>query len=133
MIDSTVNSPKYMIGAHQTSLRTTTPDQKINIAVFDKRDLRKYYVEIDGQKYPRDGISINYTKNDYIDRYKDLKLFFKEYIGEQLLKPNISHPDMKTNYPIDIIDLRHQLDDITPKKFNFFKSTALILRMLDCF
>ena len=27
-----VNSPKCMICAHQSSLRTTTPDKKINIA-----------------------------------------------------------------------------------------------------
>ena len=48
-----VHSPKYLIIAHQTSLRTTTPDKKINIAIFDNLDLRKYYVEIDGQRYPR--------------------------------------------------------------------------------
>ena len=47
-----MNSPKYLISAHQTSLRTTTPDKKIFIAIFDNLDLRKYYVEIDGQRYP---------------------------------------------------------------------------------
>ena len=45
-----VNSPKSLISAHQTSLRTTTPDKKINIAIFDNLDLRKYYVEIDSQR-----------------------------------------------------------------------------------
>ena len=66
-----VISPKYPIGAHQTQLRTTTPDEKINKAIFDNLDLRKYYVEIDGKRYPRDGISINYTKKDYIDQCRD--------------------------------------------------------------
>ena len=47
-----VNSPKYMIGAHQTSLKTTTPDKKIIIAKFDNLDFRKYYVEIDSVRYP---------------------------------------------------------------------------------
>ena len=42
-----LSSPKYMICAHQTSLRTTTSDKKIKIAIFDNLDLRKYYVEID--------------------------------------------------------------------------------------
>ena len=82
-----VNSPKYMIGAHQTSLRPTTPEKLIDIAIFDNPDLRKNYVEIDGQRYPRDGTSISYTENDYIDQYKDFKLFVKEYIGQPLLKP----------------------------------------------
>ena len=27
---------------------------------------------------------------------------------------------MKTKYPIEMIDLRHQSDHITPKKFQFF-------------
>ena len=115
-----VNSPKYLIAANQTSLRTTTPDKKINIGIFDNLDLRKYYVEIDGQRYPRAGVLVNYQENDYIQQYKDLKLFFHEYIGEALLQTLISYPDMKTKYPIEIIDLRHQTDHITPKKIQTF-------------
>ena len=34
-------NPKYLISAHQTRLRTTTPDKNINIALFDNLDLRK--------------------------------------------------------------------------------------------
>ena len=36
-----VDSPKYLTSAHQTSLRTTTPDKKFKIALFDNLDLRK--------------------------------------------------------------------------------------------
>ena len=111
-----VIQPKYLICAHQTNLRTTTPDKKINIAIFDNRDLREYYVEIDGQRYPRDSILINYEENDYIQQHKDLNLCWKEYIGEPILNPFISYTDMKTKYPIEIIDLRHQSGHITPKK-----------------
>ena len=73
-----VNSPRYLISAHRTSLRTTTPDRKINIAIFDNLDLRKYYVDIDGQRYLRDSVLINYEENDYIRQYNDLRLFLKE-------------------------------------------------------
>ena len=38
------------------------------MAIFDNLDLRKNFVEIHGIRYPRDGISINYTENDYIDQ-----------------------------------------------------------------
>ena len=31
------------------------------------------------------------------------------------MTPFKSYPDMKTKHPIEIIDLRHQLDHITPK------------------
>ena len=49
--------------------------KKINIAIFGNLDLRKYFVDIDGQIYPRDSVLINYEENDYIQECKDLKLF----------------------------------------------------------
>ena len=36
----------------------------------------------------------------------------------------ISYPDMKTKHPIEIIDLRHQLDHITPKKIQLFQENS---------
>ena len=70
---------------------------------------------MDGQIYRRDSLLINYEENDYIEQYKNLKLFFKEYIGEALINPLKSYPDMETKYPFEIIDLRHQFDHITTK------------------
>ena len=113
-------NPKYLIGAHQTKDRIDGAISTKNVAIFDNLDLRKYYIEIDGHRYPRDSSLMNYEQNDYIEQYKDLKLFFKEYIGEQLLSPFISYPDMKTKNPFEIIDLRHQSHHITPKKIQLF-------------
>ena len=115
-----VQSPKYLIGSHQTRARADTVNKNNNIAIFDHLNLKKYYVEIDGIRYPRDSVLLNYEQNDYIEQYKDLKLFFKEYIGEELMSPFISYPDMKTKYPVEVIDLRHQPDHITPKKIQLF-------------
>ena len=70
-----VNSPKHLIGAHQTRNRADTPNKNKNIAIFDNLDLRKYYFEIDGQRYPQDSVLVNYEQNDYIEQYKDLKNF----------------------------------------------------------
>ena len=128
-----LKSANYLIGAHQTQLRTIIPNKKINEAIFDNLDLRKYHVEIDRERYPRDGVSTNYTKNDYIDHYRVLKFFFKEFLGEPLLNPLISYSDMKTKYSIGITGLRHQLDHITPQKIRFFKNMVLILTTLGCF
>ena len=36
------------------------------------------------------------------------------------MTPFISYPDIKTKYSIEIIDLRHQPDHITPKKIQLF-------------
>ena len=79
-------------------------------------DIRKYYVEIDGQRYPRDSVLINYEENDYIQHYKDLKLVWKEYIGEPISNLLISNLDMKTKYPIEVVVLRHKSNHIIPKK-----------------
>ena len=95
-------------------------------------DLRKYYDEIDSVRFPRDDVLINFEENDFIQKNKDLKLFFKEYIGEPILNPLISYLDMKTKCPNEIIDLRHQSDQTTPKKLNYFMNMPQILTMLDC-
>ena len=115
-----VQSPKYLIGAHQTNDRIDGAISTKNVSIFDNLDLRKYFIEIDGQRYPRDSSLMNYEQNDYIEQYKDLKLNFRENIGEQLLSPFITYLDMKTKYPIEIIDLRYQADHITPKKIQLF-------------
>ena len=88
--------------------------------MFDNLSHQKYYVEIDSVRCPQDSVLINFEQNDYIEQYKDLELFFKGYIGEQLMSPFVSYPKMKTKYPIEILDLRHQSDHITPKKIQLF-------------
>ena len=115
-----INSPKYLISAFQTNARTT-PNKASNPAIFDDNHVTKYFVEIDGVRYPKDGVLLKFEENSYLDQYKDLKLFYKEYVGEPLLTPYISHPEMKYFYPIQIIDLRHQVDNLTPKKIQLFE------------
>ena len=111
-----VQSPKYLIGAQQTKDRIDMHISTKNVAISDNLDLRKNYIEIDGQRYPRDSSLMIYEQNDYIEQYRDSKLFFEESSGEELISPFICYPDMKTKYPIEIIDSRHQSDHITPKK-----------------
>ena len=116
-----VNSPKYMICAHQTDPRSALPNKSNNISIFDNINVRKYFIEIDGQRYPRDSVLTNYGENDYIDQYRDLKLFYKKYVREELLTPFVSYTDMKNKYPIQVIDIRFQADHITPKKIQLFE------------
>ena len=37
------------------------------------------------------------------------------------MSPFVSYPDMKTKYPIEIIDLKHQPDQTTPMKIQLFQ------------
>ena len=115
-----INSPKYLISASQTNARTT-PNKTSNPATFDHNNVTKYFVEIDGIRYPKDGVLNNFRENSYLDQYRDLKLFYKENVGEELLQPYKSYPDMKYLYPIQITDLRFQVDHITPTKIQLFQ------------
>ena len=116
-----VNSPKYLITAHQTAARLNAPNKGLKISIFDNLNVRKYFVEIDSIRHLRDVVLINYPENDYIDQYKDLKIFFEEYVEEELLNPFSSYINMKDKYPIQVIDLRFQADHITPKKIQLFE------------
>ena len=55
-------SPKYQIGVFQTQNRIGVPKKANNIAIFDTNYLTKYFVEIDGARYPRDGVSTNFKE-----------------------------------------------------------------------
>ena len=44
----------------------------------------------------------------------DLKLFYKEYLGGEVLNLFISYPDKKCKYSTQVTDLRHQADHISP-------------------
>ena len=49
-------------------------------------------------------------------QYRDLKFLDKEYVDEELPYFSICYTDMKNNYPIQVIDLRFQIDHISPKE-----------------
>ena len=85
-----VNSSKYLIRAHQTKDRIETPNNRTNIAILDNVDIRESFAEIDGQRYPRDIPAMDYELNDYTEQYQNLKVYFKEFIGEPILNPLIS-------------------------------------------
>ena len=78
-----VNSPKYLFCAHQIKDRIDSANKIENNAIFDHLNLQKYYVEIDGQRYLRDSLLINYEQNDYIEQYKNLKLCSKNTLENQ--------------------------------------------------
>ena len=117
----TFNSPKYLIAVNQTAARIGLPNKTNNFAIFEHLDVKKYHVDIECVRYPKDGVSIDYGLNDCVDQCRDLKLFYHEYLGEQLLQPFISYNDMKTKYPFQVIDLRFQVDHINPKKIQLFE------------
>ena len=57
-----VNNSKYLFCAHQTRVRADTAYKNYKIAIFDHLNLEKYSIEIDGIRYPRDGVLVKYEK-----------------------------------------------------------------------
>ena len=116
-----INSPKFLMVTHQTDVRIRVPNNANNVADIDNLNVRKYHVDIDGVRYPRDGASIDNTLNDYVDQYKDLKLLYKENVAEEILTHFISYTDKKKKYPMEVINLGFQVDHIIAKKIQLFE------------
>ena len=89
-----INSPKYLISVFQRNVRTT-PNKAGIPSIFDDNHVTKNFVEIDGVRYPKDGVWTNFEENSYLDQNRDLKFFYREYVSEELWQPYISYPDMK--------------------------------------
>ena len=132
---SNINSPLYLIAAHQKTQRldaagNVLPNNRFNNAIFDHVEVRKNYSELDGIRYPKKPVMFNYGENNYLEQYKDLKLLYKEYVGEQLSSPIVTYDKMKTYYPFQIIDLRFQVNHITQKNLDCLRNmttTQLII------
>ena len=91
------NSPLYLIAGHQKA-QLGNPQRHQTNEFFDNVISRKCFSEIDGIRYRKDPIDINYTENVYIDGYGKIKLFYKELVGESLLNSCLSNSDMKNFY-----------------------------------
>ena len=81
---SIINSPLYIIAAHQKTQRPHPADATLNLsknrfnnAILDHAQVKKYYVEVDGVRYPKNPIMTNFDDNNYLDQYRDLKFFYK--------------------------------------------------------
>ena len=76
---SNINVPLYLIGAHQKTQRDNPArlQNQFNNAIFDYVDVRRYFIEIDGVRYSKDPIEINNSENEYLNQYKDPKMFYK--------------------------------------------------------
>ena len=125
---SNIINPLYLIAAHQKTQRPDPANPAGNLsnnrftnAIFDHVDVRKYYSEINGIRYPKNPVMVNFEENNYLEQYKDLKLFYKEYVGDQLLSPITTYDKIENYYPIQVIDLRFQVDHISPKKIRLFE------------
>ena len=78
---SNINSPLYLIAAHQKTQRSNPADQTVNLpnnrfnkAIFDLITVRNYCFGIDSVRCPKKPIKINYDDNNYLDQCRELHL-----------------------------------------------------------
>ena len=116
-----VNSPNYLTAAYQSQVGIGVPTKKNKIAVFDGHDVTENFVEMGDQRYPKDSISINSNENEFLDQYRDPKLFYGEYVGVQFLSSHLTDLDMMKTYRNQVVDLRRQVHQITPEKIQLLK------------
>ena len=71
---SNINSPLYLIAAHQKTQRPDPANPANNLsnnrfknAIFDHVEVRKYYSEIEGVRYPKKPVMVNFVKNIYFE------------------------------------------------------------------
>ena len=111
-----VERPKYLIAAQHSAARLGVPNKRNNIGNFENINVRKKFDEVVGIRHPTDSVSITYVENDYLFQYRDIEIFYKDFIGEELLSPSETYPVLKNFYAIQLIDLRLQVDHENPKK-----------------
>ena len=100
---TTIKTPLYLVAAHQQTQRpdpanpaNNLSNNRFNNAIFDLVKVRKYHSEFDGARYPKNLIMTNYDESNYLDLKRDLKFFYKEYVGEFVLSPITTYDKMKT-------------------------------------
>ena len=72
-----VNSPKHLIAGFQTADRIGAFNKNKKISIFDNVNVRKYFCEKDGYRYPKDAVLTTLPEKDYLDQIRDLILFYK--------------------------------------------------------
>ena len=67
---SKINIPLYLIVAHQKTQRNNPakPAKQFINAVSDHVDVKRYFVEIDGVRYPKDPVETNFSETKYLDQ-----------------------------------------------------------------
>ena len=124
-----VNSLQNLKAAYQSAAISGLGNRAINVSVFERVDVRKRFGKINNVRYPEGAVNVNYAtmESRSIER---LYLFYEEYAKEPLLKPSITYTNMKTFYPIQVIDQKFEVDNVIPKTINYLKNKEEMLKKL---
>lgn len=136
-VEAGIEIPIYVIVSFQT--RTRYSDQEQDNGLFDRPNILSASCSIGSERYPEDRMNIDYSRNNYLQAYGEIKNFWNNHVGEHLLDPRITKSEFKNDYNFYVFDLRHQKEHLSaqPIKLEFqlqgdvvrenYVATALVL------
>ena len=127
-----VKSPKYLIAALQTAARMEFPKKAGNVLVSDNLDIRKFFVDFDGVRYPKESVNKKNSANDFIDQYRDLKASYRNCLGKNNYIVSYLILIWKTLILIISETLSFKSTMLIPKKSNYLWNLGELQKRLDC-
>ena len=124
-MESGMERPQYIIvGFENINVNGQTHDA----STFHIMNVTDCYCKIGSEFYREDGMKINYGTNSFIEAFKEIVNFKKDYKGlPHNIKPYINHRTFKSSYRIYVFDTRYQSDHIGPHPIQLnFKIRAAV-------
>ena len=117
----TTISPKILIVAHQTAARKGVPSKANNIAFYDTLNTGK--ISLTSTEWGiQEMVLLLVTRQMTISiNIEILSYFIKSMLGKNHLVLFIEYTDMKNIYPIQVVDLRFQFENVNPKELQLFE------------
>ena len=88
--------PQYIIIDFENN---NVNEQTHDASTFDIMNVTECYCKIGSEFYPEDRMNIKYGSNSYIEAFREIVSFNKEYNGlPHIIKPYINHRTFKSSY-----------------------------------
>ena len=118
-VKSGIDRPIYVIVGFKTTARRAEA-QNQNGGVFDNCPVMSANVKVGTDRFPDDGINVDYTVGDYDEAYRFVKEFKSHYLSSPH-QPFITYREFKSLYNIYVFDLRFQKEEMSaqPIELNF--------------
>ena len=102
-----VEKPRWIIIGFQTEKMDT---QQQNPAVFNNLNLKNAYITLNSERYPKNEIMANFSKNEYMRLFNMFDDFKRDYHGIDSLVggTQVNVPAYKSLFPLIVFDVRRQ-------------------------
>ena len=107
---SEINAPNWIIVGFMAN--QMFENQIHDNSEFDQLPINFCVCKMGSENFPENGITCNYSRDNYCEAYYEIENFFKNYTETNLLKPLIDLKMFKSKYNFYVFDLRKQKEKI---------------------